>query len=96
MLRNLKNFFHSFNSMLKVGDIVEVESNNIEIEWVYKPDTIIVLDIVELGSNWVVAKINGTYMHSDGNISSHILIEHLTIDLIKTRELSIDQILGSD
>jgi hypothetical protein len=79
--------------MLKKGDIVSIHKRINNIDWVDKPDVIIIEDVIKLGMQWVVAEINGSYRHSDGYICSTFLLENLEIDLIETRNNTIDKLL---
>jgi len=80
--------------MLKSGDIVKV-LDNINIEWVDKPDYIVIEEIVEISDSWIVAKINGIYKHNDGLTCSTILLENLSMDIMETRNREIRKILDT-
>lgn len=79
--------------MLKKGDIVNVKVKIDNVDWIDKPDVIIVEDIIELGTDWIVAETNAKYRHSDGFTCSTFLLENLEIDITETRNQTINKLL---
>jgi len=79
--------------MLKKGDIVNLKKSINNVDWIDRPDMIIVEDVIELGTNWIVAETNAKYRHSDGFTCSVFLMENLEIDITETRNNTINKIL---
>jgi len=79
------------------GDVIKLKKY-IKLDWIDKPEVIIVQDIYEKipNSNWVVIKINGTFKDSSGNEMDHVLFENATKDLKATRDLIISRLLDPD
>ena len=90
----------------KIGDVVNFPEDYIELNWVdgekpnwvdgEKPNPLIILDILELGDDWIVAEVNGTYKQSDGALSTQILLSSLKTNVIETRNIAIDQLIAPD
>jgi hypothetical protein len=83
---------------INIGDYVEINAY-FNLKWVSDRkgdlivDDLIVEDIVDKGGGWIVAKLNRSYMQSDGIISNEVLLRHLNIDRKKTRDKIIDDII---
>ena len=80
---------------IKIGDIVEVVWGG-EINWVNEPTEVVVLDIKELGDDWIAAVINGVYRRNDGSESSEILLSSLIVDVKASRDKNISRILEEE